>query len=295
MSDYALPLRPWRCQGGGRRAQRPPCPLTRRCGRTPGPATDSELVLAPSTSCHCQNTRYEPHRNLCASPLRRADGSALAADWPVCARDRSCWHSPAACTCPRSGWFSSPTLWSQCCSPCRPVAWSTRSGVDRSSCSPGCSRSAACSCWRPLTGLTTFAAAFALVGAGRALDSGPLESGYVDAVQADHPWHRRHPRAVAGRGRRRCRTLFWRGAGRRTARDGGQWRYSPRPADPCRRRPRRGLGGVYLAAVVALVTPLWATSSVGTRALAAQCVHDVPTIVRDTVHLAVRDPHSAGF
>lgn len=134
-------------------------------------------------------------------------------------------------------------------------------------------------------GLPTFAAAFALVGAGRALDSGPLESWYVDAVHQISPGTDVTPglsRAAVADGVALSFGAVLGGALPAMAASGSTPLVLPILV-------AAGLGVVYLAAVVALVTPLGVTSSIGTRTLLRNGVREVPTIVRDTIALAARD------
>ena len=135
------------------------------------------------------------------------------------------------------------------------------------------------------TDLLMFMAAFALVGAGRALDSGPLESWYVDAVEQISPG-----------------TDITPGLSRAAVADGLALSIGsvlggvlPMLADSGSAPLRlpilvaAGFGVVNLLAVILLVTPLGPAATIGTRALLRNSLREVPTIVRDTVALAARD------
>jgi len=133
--------------------------------------------------------------------------------------------------------------------------------------------------------LAAFAVAYALIGAGRALDSGPLESWYVDAVHAVDPAADVTPglsRAAVADGLALSLGAVLGGVLPALA-DGG----STALALPIYAGAVLGL--VNVAAVLALVTPLGPAGSVPLRRLLADSVREVPLIVRDTVRLAGRD------
>jgi MFS family permease len=133
--------------------------------------------------------------------------------------------------------------------------------------------------------LPTFAAAFALVGAGRALDSGPLESWYVDAVHALSPGTDVTPglsRAAVADGLALCAGAVLGGL-LPTLVDGGPAAL----AVPI--LVGAALGVVNLVAVLLLVTPLGPRPTVGARARLAGNLREVPRIVRSTCLLAARD------
>lgn len=133
--------------------------------------------------------------------------------------------------------------------------------------------------------LPAFLAAISLIGAGRALDSGPLESWYVDAVHqvtlgAD---------VTPGLSRAGVADGIALSLG---AVVGGVLPALASGSSNALALPilvAAGLELVHLAAVVRLVTPLGPPSNVGTRALLRGSAREVPVIVRDTVRLAARD------
>jgi len=133
--------------------------------------------------------------------------------------------------------------------------------------------------------LPAFIAAMSLVGVGRALDSGPLESWYVDAV------HQVTPGADVTPGLSRA------GIADGVALSLGAVLGGVLPAlvngsSSALALPilvAAGLELVHLAAVIRLVTPLGPARDVGARASLRGSLRDVLTIVRDTVRLAARD------
>jgi len=133
--------------------------------------------------------------------------------------------------------------------------------------------------------LPAFIAAISLVGAGRALDSGPLESWYVDAVHLVTPGADVTPglsRAAVADG-----IALSLGAV-----VGGVLPTLVQGSSDALALPilvAAGLELVHLAAVVRFVTPLGPPSTVGPRASLRGSLREVPVIVRETVRLAARD------
>lgn len=133
--------------------------------------------------------------------------------------------------------------------------------------------------------LPAFIAAISLIGAGRALDSGPLESWYVDAVHHVTPGADVTPglsRAAVADGIALSLGAVVGGLLPTLANGSSNALAVPILV-------AAGLELVHLAAVVRLVTPLGPSSSGGTRALLRDSIREVPVIVRDTVRLAARD------
>jgi predicted MFS family arabinose efflux permease len=133
--------------------------------------------------------------------------------------------------------------------------------------------------------LPAFIAAISLIGAGRALDSGPLESWYVDAV------HQVTPGADVTPGLSRAAVADGIALSLGAVAGGVLPTLAHGNADALALPilVAAGLELLHLAAIVKFVTPLGPTSSVGTRALLRSSVREVPVIVRDTVRLAARD------
>lgn len=136
-------------------------------------------------------------------------------------------------------------------------------------------------------GLVGFATAFALVGAGRALDSGPLESWYVDAVhQLD-----RHADVTPGL----SRAAVADGAGLALGAVVGGFApslFAGAGADNALALPflvAAAIDVVYLVGVLALVAPLGPAGEASTIAALRTGVASVPAVVRDTLSLAARD------
>lgn len=136
--------------------------------------------------------------------------------------------------------------------------------------------------------LLAFGAAFALVGAGRALDSGPLEAWYVDAV------HLHDDRADVTAGLARAAVADGAGlalgavvGGLAPALAAGHSAGSEALVLPF--LLAAAIDVVYLVAVVALVVPVGPTTDPPHVASTPAAVLTVPSIVRDTVCLAARD------
>jgi len=130
--------------------------------------------------------------------------------------------------------------------------------------------------------LLAFGAAFALVGAGRALDSGPLEAWYVDAVHlhddgADVTAGLARAAVVEGAGLALGAVV----GGLAPALAAGHGASSDALVLPF--LLAAAIDVVYLVAVVALVVPLGPTNDTPAAVLT------VRSIVRDTVRLAARD------
>jgi predicted MFS family arabinose efflux permease len=135
------------------------------------------------------------------------------------------------------------------------------------------------------TNLMMFAVAFSLVGAGRALDSGPLESWYVDAVHEISTGTDVTPglsRASVADGLALSAGAVLGGVLPVLAAGGSTPLAVPILVGAA-------LGVVNLVAVLVLVTPSGAQPGVRTRTLLRRSVREVPKIVRDTVQLATRD------
>jgi len=133
--------------------------------------------------------------------------------------------------------------------------------------------------------LPMFMAAFALVGAGRALDSGPLESWYVDAVHQISPGRDVTPglsRAAVADGAALSVGAVLGGVLPSVAAGGSTPLTLPILV-------AAGFGMVYLAAIMVFVTPLGPAGTIGTSALLRKSVREVPTIVRSTIQMAARD------
>ena len=133
--------------------------------------------------------------------------------------------------------------------------------------------------------LVGFTAAYALIGAGRALDSGPLESWYVDAVHAVDPAADVTPglsRAAVADGLALSVGAVLGGVLPALVSGGSTALTLPILVGAA-------MGVVNVAAVLALVTPLGPTGTVPFRRLLRDSVREVPVIVRDTVRLAGRD------
>jgi MFS family permease len=133
--------------------------------------------------------------------------------------------------------------------------------------------------------LAGFTAAYALIGAGRALDSGPLESWYVDAVHAVDPEADVTPglsRAAVADGLALSLGAVLGGVLPAVVSSGSTALTLPILVGAA-------TALVNVAAVVALVTPLGPAGTVPLRRLLRESVREVPVIVRDTVRLASRD------
>jgi len=133
--------------------------------------------------------------------------------------------------------------------------------------------------------LAMFALAFGLVGAGRALDSGPLESWYVDAVHQVDPTVDVTPglsRAAVADGLALSLGAVLGGVLPALAAGGSAPLALPMLVGA-------GVGAVNIALVIAFVTPLGPPSALGLRTLLRNSVREVPVIVRDTVRLAATD------
>jgi hypothetical protein len=133
--------------------------------------------------------------------------------------------------------------------------------------------------------LAMFALAFGLVGAGRALDSGPLESWYVDAVHQIDPSADVTPglsRAAVADGLALSLGAVLGGVLPALAAGGSAPLTLPMLVGA-------GIGALNIAFVLAFVTPLGPPSALGVRTLLRNSVREVPVIVRDTVRLAARD------
>ena len=136
--------------------------------------------------------------------------------------------------------------------------------------------------------LLAFGAAFALVGAGRALDSGPLEAWYVEAV------HLHDDGADVTAGLARAAVANSAGlafgavvGGLAPALAAGHSASSDALVLPF--LLAAAMDVVYLAAVVALVVPLRLTNDTPHVASAPSAVLTVRSVVWDTVRLAARD------
>jgi Major Facilitator Superfamily len=129
-----------------------------------------------------------------------------------------------------------------------------------------------------------FALAWALMGMGRALDSGPLEAWYVDAVRTADPAADVTPglsRAAAADGAGLCVGAVLGGVLPLLAGPGSRALALPVVA-------AAALTVVSLAAVALLVVPVGPPRAGGTAALRAG-LREVPAVVRDTSRLVVRD------
>lgn len=136
--------------------------------------------------------------------------------------------------------------------------------------------------------LLVFGAAFALVGAARALDSGPLESWYVDAVGVASPAADVTPglsRAAAASGAGLAFGCVVGGAAPAvlTSFEGEAVMAAPFLVAAV-------LQALYLVAIVVLVVPVGPHSSGAPVAAMRNALREVPGIVRDTGRLAGRDP-----
>lgn len=136
--------------------------------------------------------------------------------------------------------------------------------------------------------LLTFAAAFALVGAGRALDSGPLEAWYVDAV------HHHQPGADVTAGLARASVADAAGlalgavvGGLAPALAADHGASSDALVLPF--LLAAAIDVIYLVAVVVLVVPIGPIHDARHLASARAAVLTVPGVVRDTIRLAARD------
>ena len=132
--------------------------------------------------------------------------------------------------------------------------------------------------------LPAFIGAISLIGAGRALDSGPLESWYVDAVHQVTPGADVTPglsRAAVADGIALSLGAVVGGVLPTLAQGNPDALALPIFV-------AAGLELVHLAAVVRFVTPLGPPISAGTRSLRSS-VREIPVIVRDTVRLAAQD------
>jgi MFS family permease len=132
--------------------------------------------------------------------------------------------------------------------------------------------------------VAVFALAWALMGVGRALDSGPLEAWYVDAVRTADPAADVTPglsRAAAADGAGLCLGAVLGGALPLLAGSGSGALALPLLV-------AAALAAVSLVAVALLVVPVTAPRASGTTALRAG-LREVPAVVRDTACLVVRD------
>lgn len=135
--------------------------------------------------------------------------------------------------------------------------------------------------------VVVFALAYGLIGAGRALDSGPLESWFVDATHAADPGADTTPglsRAAAASGLGLALGAVLGGLVPLLAEGSG----SAVLVIPF--LVAAGVDVVYLVALVALVTPLRtvAAPTSGATALLRGC-RDVPRLVRETARLTRQD------
>ncbi len=131
----------------------------------------------------------------------------------------------------------------------------------------------------------TFVAAYALVGAGRALDSGPLESWYVDAVHlvdTDADVTPGLSKAAVADGLALSLGCVLGGVLPALATGGSTPLALPVLAGAA-------IGAVHVVAVLVLVTPLGTPSTASMSTLLRNGVREVPVIVRDTLRLAARD------
>ncbi|MGY1641457.1 MFS transporter [Geodermatophilus sp. SYSU D00703] len=129
-----------------------------------------------------------------------------------------------------------------------------------------------------------FALAWALMGMGRALDSGPLEAWYVDTVRTADPAADVTPglsRAAAADGAGLCLGAVLGGALPLLAGSGSRALALPVLV-------AAALAVASLAAVAVLVVPVGTPRAGGTAALRA-ALGEVPAVVRDTSRLVVRD------
>lgn len=136
--------------------------------------------------------------------------------------------------------------------------------------------------------LPTFAIAFALVGAGRALDSGPLESWYVDAVHLLDAGGDATPglsrAGVANGAGLALGTVIGGLAPILAAKVGAGSNALMLPF-----LVAAALDVAYLIAVLALVVQIGPSSDLSAAKAIRLGISTVPTIVRDTVRLAARD------
>ncbi len=133
--------------------------------------------------------------------------------------------------------------------------------------------------------LLVFSVAFGLVGAGRALDSGPLESWYVDAVHLIDPTADVTPglsRAAVSDGLALSLGAVLGGVLPTLAAEGSTPLALPMLVGA-------GIGALNIAAVLIFVTPLGPPTGTGVGTLLRNSVREVPVIVRDTVRLAAQD------
>ncbi|MGY1682560.1 MFS transporter [Geodermatophilus sp. SYSU D01176] len=134
-------------------------------------------------------------------------------------------------------------------------------------------------------GVGLFALAWAVLGAGRALDSGPLESWYVDAV------HAHDPDADVTPGLARAGAADGLGLALGAALGGLLPLVTDGSGSAALALPlllAAALTGVSVAAVLWLVVPLRTATVSGGRALLTG-VREVPAVVRDTLRLVGRD------
>jgi predicted MFS family arabinose efflux permease len=133
--------------------------------------------------------------------------------------------------------------------------------------------------------LPAFIAAMSVIGAGRALDSGPLESWYVDAVHQVTPGADVTPglsRAAVADGIALSLGAVVGGVLPTLAHGNSDALALPILVAAC-------FELVHVAAIMRFVTPIGPPSSVGTGALLRGSIREVPVIVRDTVRLAAQD------
>ncbi len=134
-------------------------------------------------------------------------------------------------------------------------------------------------------GTATFALAWGLLGAGRALDSGPLEAWYVDAV------HATDPSADVASGLSRAAAANGLGLAVGAALGGSQPLVAGTPGAAGLAVPlvlAAALTGVSVAAVAVLVVPLRAPSGSGVAVLTVG-LRELPAVLRDTGLLVHRD------
>ena len=133
--------------------------------------------------------------------------------------------------------------------------------------------------------LPMFAVAFGLVGAGRALDSGPLESWYVDAVHQIDSSIDVTPglsRAAVADGLALSLGAVLGGVLPALFANGSTPLALPMLV-------AAGIGVVNIVAVLVFVTPLGPPSTAGGRGMLRNSIREVPVIVGDTLRLAARD------
>jgi len=133
--------------------------------------------------------------------------------------------------------------------------------------------------------VATFALAFAIVGAGRALDSGPLESWYVDAVHQIDPAADVTPglsRAAVADGLALSAGAVLGGVLPALAGGGSTPLTLPMLAGAV-------VAAANIVGVLVFVTPLGASRHDSAGSRLRESIREVPVIVGDTVRLATRD------